>query len=97
MAKHTDALLTGESPAQPRRRYLRKSDLLARYSWKAPISIDRAVAAGRLPKPDLYLAGSPLWSQSNLDAHDDAQLKATRPAGRRSAAKPTETSVSATT
>jgi hypothetical protein len=55
------------------RRYLRKEDLCQRYRWKAKISVDRNVAAGNLPPPDTYIANSPLWLESNLDAFDDAQ------------------------
>jgi hypothetical protein len=58
--------------SRPRsRRYLRKADVCERYHWKAKISVDRAVKAGRLPKPDTYLGPIPLWGEHTLDAHDE--------------------------
>jgi hypothetical protein len=56
------------------RRYLRKADLCARYHC-VPMTIDRNVKAGRLPPPSTWLAHSPLWLESELDAHDAARAQ----------------------
>jgi hypothetical protein len=58
---------------QPRkqRRYLRKSDLCARYGWKAPLSVDRAWKVyGSIPPPTLYRSRFPLWDEAILDEWD---------------------------
>jgi hypothetical protein len=53
------------------KRYLTKEDVRQRYGWASKISVDRAWQIyGSLPKPDLYMARRPLWSEARLDAHD---------------------------
>jgi hypothetical protein len=62
-----------KSPARKPRRYLRKTDLCIRYGWKTPLSVDRAWQLYKtLPPPTTFLARSPLWDESILDAHDAA-------------------------
>jgi hypothetical protein len=62
------------------RRYLRKKQLRVRYGYESDRSIERAVADGHLPKPDLYMGRFPLWAEDALDAHDAraARAQATR-------------------
>jgi hypothetical protein len=58
------------------RRYLRKKQLRERYQYESDRSIDRAVKAGRLPQPDLYMGRFPLWGEETLDEHDRAATRA---------------------
>jgi hypothetical protein len=53
-------------------KYLRKKAVALRYGYESDRSVDRAVAAGRLPKPDFYQSRFPLWSVHTLDAFDAA-------------------------
>jgi hypothetical protein len=51
-------------------RYLRKRQVRDRYGWTAERSVDRAVADGRLPPPDIFQSRFPLWAERSLDRHD---------------------------
>jgi hypothetical protein len=57
------------SDAKPRV-YLRKHQLRTRYGWESERSVDRAVKAGRLPRPATYIGQYPLWDAAELDEHD---------------------------
>jgi predicted DNA-binding transcriptional regulator AlpA len=54
------------------RRYLRINDLCERYHVSR-MTIHRWCQNGTLPKPSTHFGDSPLWDETLLDRHDDAQ------------------------
>jgi hypothetical protein len=54
--------------------FLKKKDLAARYGGVTIKTVERMVADGRLPKPDIYNAVSPLWSEASLEKHERRNL-----------------------
>jgi hypothetical protein len=52
------------------RKYLGKRAVGARYGGRSDRTVDRWVATGVLPPPDLYMNNRPLWADETLDQHD---------------------------
>jgi hypothetical protein len=65
-----------KAPEERQRRYLRKKQLRVRYGYESDRSIERAVADGYIPKPDLFMGRFPLWAEDALDAHDARAARA---------------------
>jgi predicted DNA-binding transcriptional regulator AlpA len=58
----------------PVKRFWTRPSLAARYD-KSPRSIDRWIAAGRFPKPDIRLPnGQPAWADSTIERHERASV-----------------------
>jgi hypothetical protein len=57
-------------PETSGKKYLGKRAVGARYGGKSDRTVDRWVASGILPPPDLYMSNRPLWADETLDHHD---------------------------
>jgi hypothetical protein len=56
-------------------KWLRQSDILARYNWVHEKSAHRAVDSGRLPAPEYPLSPHiPMWREDKLESHEAAQI-----------------------
>ena len=61
------------------KRWLRKAQVRARYAGTSDKSIERAVAAGRLPPPQFPLGTKiPYWDEAELEEHERQAVLARR-------------------